>query len=268
MTRLREAYFMDDAREANRLAAKVDADAWVDRYFAHKFADAKTVLDVGCGPGTLASAVGKRLPHACITGIDLSTERIQAEVVARPPNVSLRRGDAHGLDLPNDFFDVVYCRFLLQYLALRQQAVEEMVRVCAPGGTVMLQDLDGQLLWHYPEDRSLQADLEFVLAGLGKTGFDPFVGRKLFALARTAGLVALEVQVESYHLFAGAIDPVNLRLWEMKLEIALAATSSLFGDQAAAESLKSRFLAYLKRDDTLTYSVVFTVTGRKPRRQA
>ena len=63
-----------------------------------------------------------------------------------------------------------------------------MTRVCKPGGTVLLQDLDGQLLWHYPEDAEVQQTAEKVVAALAATGFDPFVGRKLFWLAKKAGL--------------------------------------------------------------------------------
>src|SRR5206468_5342108 len=69
--------------------------------------------------------------------------------------------------------------------------------------TVLLQDLDGQLLWHYPEDAVVQSTAERVVNALEATGFDPFVGRKLFWLARTAGLQNVEVQVECYHLIAG-----------------------------------------------------------------
>src|SRR5437868_15532305 len=95
-----------------------------------------------------------------------------------------------------------------------------MVRVCRPGGTVLFQDLDGQLLWNYPEDPAVQRTVEKVVAGLGKTGFDPFVGRKLFSLAQKAGLNNIEVQAECYHLIVGDIDRTILKRWELKLEIA------------------------------------------------
>jgi hypothetical protein len=86
----------------------------------------------------------------------------------------------------------------------------------------------------------------------------------LYFLAKTAGLTGVDVQIEGYHRFAGAIDPQNLALWETKLEIAQPAMAMVLGGTDAARSLKSRFLEYLKREDTLTYSVLFTVTGRKP----
>jgi hypothetical protein len=153
---------------------------------------------------------------------------------------------------------------LLQYLQKKERAVAELVRVCRPGGTVLLQDLDGQLLWHYPEDPALQRTVEKVVTALGTSGFDPFVGRKLFWLARKAGLQNLNVQVDSYHLIAGEIAPDVRKQWELKLEIARPQTARILGSDREAREHSSRFLEYLSRPDTLTYSTVFTVTGEKP----
>src|SRR5262249_24083985 len=119
------------------------------------------------------------------------------------------------------------------------------------------------LLWHYPEDPELQTTLEQVLKGLAETGFDPFVGRKLFSFARNAGLRNLNVQSECYHLIVGESDPTILSHWELKLEIARPCLEQMLGSRQAAAQIR-RFLDYLNRPDTLTYSNVFTVTGEKP----
>lgn len=246
-----------------RLAEKVDAAAWVTRYLTPNLGNATTLLDVGCGPGVLASAAGRAHPSLQVTGVDLHAKRFEA-LSNTPSNVTLQTGDACALLLKSESNDFVYCRFLLQYLAKRQEAISEMVCVCRPGGRVMLQDLDGQLLWHYPEDVDLQQQLGLVLEGLSKTGFDPFVGRKLFSMLKCAGLKDVEVSVESYHLYAGAIDGHNNTLWGKKFDIAMPVAAKILGGDLAARNLKTRFLEYLRRDDTLTYSVVFTVIGTKP----
>ena len=195
-------YFMEDRREAKRLSDKVDAPLWVGKYLAPYLDNATNVLDVGCGPAVLAREVALRCPESNVVGIDASSMRLAAAEQNRDhcPNLSLRLGDATTLPWHDDAFDLVYCRFLLEYLADRQQAVTEMARVCAPGGHVILQDLDGQMLLHHPIDLEMEADIEMALAALQKTGFDPFVGRKLFCLARNAGLTNIKVEVEPYHL--------------------------------------------------------------------
>jgi ubiquinone/menaquinone biosynthesis C-methylase UbiE len=258
-------YIMEDPREATRLELKVDARAWVQKYVAHRVGGGAEVLCVGCGPGAILREVSALDPSIKGVGIDISAERIE-EAKKRNhgiPQLEFVRGDAQAMRLPSNRFDLVYSRMLLEYLKDKEGAVQEMVRVCKRGGTVLLQDLDGQLLWHYPEDPVVQRTAEKVVAALSATGFDPFVGRKLFSLARKAGLKNINVQVEAYHLIAGKIEPEILKHWELKLEIAGPQLARLLGSESEAREQARRFLDYLRRPDTLTYSTVFTVTGEK-----
>jgi ubiquinone/menaquinone biosynthesis C-methylase UbiE len=259
-------YIMEDPREAKRLEAKVDAHAWVQKYLAHRLGAGAEVLSVGCGPGVILREVVAldRSIHAI--GLDVSADRIQ-EAKERHRGVaavSFVRGDAHAMEFPSNRFDLVYSRMLIEYLKDKEQAVREMVRVCRPGGTLLLQDLDGQLLWHYPEDAVMQRTSEKVVNALAATGFDPFVGRKLFSFAQKAGLQHIDVQIESYHLIAGVVGPEILKQWELKLEIAAPQLKRVLGSETAAREHAQRFLEYLRRPDTLTYSTVFTVSGKKP----
>src|SRR5437016_3305885 len=259
-------YIMEDQREALRLELKVDPDAWVQKYLAHRVCPGAEILSVGCGPGVILRAVTQLDSSIKATGIDVSEGRLQQarEKNRENPRVRFVCGDAHSMEFQSNSFDLVYCRMLLQYLKEKERAVSEMTRVCKRGGTVLLQDLDGQLLWHYPEEPSVQRTLEKVVAALGATGFDPFVGRKLFSLAQNAGLTNIDVQVECYHLIAGEADPNIVKQWEMKLEIATPQLARVLGSESEAREQSRTFLDYLRRPDTLTYSTVFTVVGEKP----
>ena len=259
-------YIMDDPREALRLELKVDPDAWAQKYLSHRFRPSAEVLSVGCGPGVILRAVSKLDSSIRATGIDISRDRLQQAMQNNRENTRVKFvcGDAHSMELPSNSFDLVYCRMLLEYLKEKERAVSEMTRVAKPGGIVLLQDLDGQLLWHYPSDLAMQGTLEKFVTALAATGFDPFVGRKLFWLAQNAGLTNIDVQVECYHLIAGAADPDILRQWEMKLEIARPQLARVLGSESEAREQSRGFLEYLRRPDTLTYSTVFTVTGEKP----
>jgi ubiquinone/menaquinone biosynthesis C-methylase UbiE len=259
-------YIMEDPREAMRLEAKVDAEAWARKYMAHHMKPGAEILSVGCGPGMILRQLCSIDPSIRVTGIDVSAARLQEAIQKSRSNGRLKfvSGDAHAMPFPTGSFDLVYSRMLFEYLADKERAAAEMVRVCRPGGTVLLQDLDGQLLWNYPEDPTMQKTVEKVVAGLANTGFDAFVGRKLFSLAYKAGLRNIAVQVECYHLIAGKVEPEILKQWELKLEIALPQIARVLGNDGAAKEHAKRFLEYLRRPDTLTYSNVFTVTGEKP----
>ena len=258
-------YIMEDPREAMRLELKVDPHAWVQKYVARKMRTGARVLSVGCGPGVILRELCMLDSSIRATGLDISEERVREAKQRNRENAQANfvRGDAQAMDFASNSFDLVYSRMLLEYLKDKEGAVNEMVRVCKQGGVVLLQDLDGQLLWHYPEDPGVQGTVEKVVRALAATGFDPFVGRKLFSLAHRAGLKNIDVQVECYHLIAGEIEPAILKQWELKLEIAGAQLVHLLGSEREAREQSRKFLEYLRRPDTLTYSTVFTVIGEK-----
>lgn len=261
------AYIMEDPREGSRLEQKVDPKTWVETYLRPHLFPGAQVLDVGCGPGTILGAVTSTSRTTRGTGVDLGPIRIRQARERNADNgrVQFVHGDVQELQFGSATFDVVYSRMLMQYVADKEKAVAEMVRVCKAGGTVLLQDLDGQLVWHYPEDALMQQTVTRVLNSLRASGFDPFVGRKLFWLARNAGLDNIRVQSEVYHLIAGAVDASILRQWELKLAIAKPRMQEALGSGYEADEEIRRFLGFLRRPDTLTYSNVFTVAGEKPR---
>lgn len=261
-----QPYIMDDPAEGQRLLDKADAGSWIPRYIEPYLPNAKSVLSVGCGPGVFLREIAELHPNIDVFGVDKSAARIQQakQRFRSVPNARAFVGDAMELPFGDNRFDVVFCRFLLEYLPDKQSAVREISRVCSIGGTILLQDLDGQLLWHFPEDAELQQATERVVNRLQNTGFDPFVGRKLFSLCVRAGLSDIAVQVDPYHLYAGRIDDKQFSQWQAKLKIAQPQIMAVLGSEAAAKDYSERFLNYLLDPETLTYSCLFTVTARKP----
>ena len=261
-----QAYIMDHPQEGQRLLDKVDADAWISKFLEPLLPQVKSALSVGCGPGVFLRELAGSHPEIDVAGVDLSRSRVRdAEQRLRGlPNARACTGDVLALPFEANTFDLVFCRFLMEYLPDKLRAVQEMARVCSPGGKILLQDLDGQLVWHFPEDAELQLATERVLSHLASTGFDPFVGRKLFSLCLGTTLTDIRVQVDPYHLYAGRIDEKQFSQWQSKLEIARPQLRAALGSEEAAQKYSGRFLEYLRDPRTLTYSCLFTVTGTKP----
>jgi len=256
---------MEHPQEAQRLLDKVEPHEWIARYLEPHLAGVRSLLSVGCGPGVFLRELAERYPEIEVVGVDMSSARIlrAEERLKGLPNVRVCVGTAQSLPFECNSFDLVFSRFLVEYLPDKVSAVTEMVRVCGPGGTLLLQDLDGQLLWHYPEDPQIQAVTEKILKHLAETGFDPFVGRKLFSLCLGASLGNVRVQIDPYHLYAGTIDDKQYSQWAAKLEIAQPQIIAALGNEEAARDFSRRFLDYLKRPETLTYCALFTVNGTK-----
>jgi SAM-dependent methyltransferase len=260
------AYIMDHPKEGQRLLDKADAGTWIEKFLNPHLPRTRRLLSVGCGPGVFLRELAESHPEIEVVGVDLSPKRIRdaEERLRGLPNARACVGNAMSLPFEANSFDLVFCRFLLEYLPDKQAAVRELARVCGPGGKVLLQDLDGQLLWHFPEDDELRKHTEQVVDHLAATGFDPFVGRKLFSLCRQAALGSVGVQIDPYHLYAGAIDEKQFGQWQTKLEIAMPHMVAALGSEEAARKYSKRFLAYLQNPETLTYCSLFTVTATKP----
>lgn len=256
-------YIMENPLEAQRLSQKVDPATWLDTYIAPYVSSQSQILDVGCGPGVLTAEVARRYSNAEIIGLDISPQRLEyATQQTSLENLHFQCANSTHLPFPDNSFDLVYSRFMLEYLSDPLSAVSEMVRVCKPGGRVILQDIDGQLVSNYPVP-DFEADLQAVLDELSKTGHDVFVGRKLFYFALKAGLDDISVKMEPYHLFPGRISDKEYKEWELKFDIALPMAVKIHGEKKAKE-LKQAFLNYLLREDTLTFSILFTIVGETP----
>jgi len=105
--------------------------------------DAGTMLDVGCGNGTLVGEVGRRWPSIAATGLDLQPERID-EARARATDATFVVGSADALPFDDAAFDVVTAITLMSSLPtdrMEIDAAREIARVTRPGGWLIWFDL-------------------------------------------------------------------------------------------------------------------------------
>ena len=110
-----------------------------------RLAAGESVLDVGCGTGTLAIAAKRRVGGGVVRGIDASAEMIaRAEKKARraKADVTFETAFVESLPFPDAQFDVVLSTVMLHHLrrAVREQSVGEMHRVLKPGGRLLVVD--------------------------------------------------------------------------------------------------------------------------------
>jgi ubiquinone/menaquinone biosynthesis C-methylase UbiE len=101
-----------------------------------------TVLDVACGGGIVVCAFAPHVRHA--TGIDVTPAMLaRARALAaekRVSNVSWRQGDATALPHEDGSFTIVVSRFAFHHLLDPLAVLREIVRVCAPGGRIVMVD--------------------------------------------------------------------------------------------------------------------------------
>jgi ubiquinone/menaquinone biosynthesis C-methylase UbiE len=101
------------------------------------------VLDVACGPGLVACEFARNSRQ--VIGIDITPAMIkQAEsrqLQENLENLSWRVGEAIPLDFPDDTFSLVITRYSFHHLLSPQVALQEMIRVCQPGGRILVADV-------------------------------------------------------------------------------------------------------------------------------
>ncbi len=106
----------------------------------------ESVLDVGCGTGTLALAAKRRVgPGVDVFGIDASPEmiaRAQARSKKRSAGVAFRQAAVERLPFLDGQFDVVLSSLMLHHLPddIRARAFTEIRRVLKPTGRFLAVD--------------------------------------------------------------------------------------------------------------------------------
>ena len=100
------------------------------------------VLDVACGPGSVVVAFAGRVRRS--VGLDATEAMLaQARSLAARHNLNNTewyQGDVYRLPFEPASFDIVSCRFAFHHFERPEYAFAEMVRVCRPGGRIVLCD--------------------------------------------------------------------------------------------------------------------------------
>jgi len=155
------------------------------------------VLDVGAGTGEFSARVAHTFPDAAVLGVELlpaSVEYARDKHAALAPRLRFETGDAFHLAQPDDSFDLVANRHMIQSVPHVERVLAELVRVTKPGGRVhvlaedyamlhmMSGPLDPDIFWR-------KGPIEFS----ERTNTDSRIGRRAWTLLRAAGLTDVRV---------------------------------------------------------------------------
>ncbi|KAG0222953.1 hypothetical protein BGW42_006181 [Actinomortierella wolfii] len=148
-----------------------------------------SILDIGCGPGSITVDLAKRVPNGSVVGIEYTAEPLaQARAYAAQQgvsNVDFKVGDIHALDFPDNSFDVVHVHQVLQHVKDPIQALREMRRVTKPGGIVAARE--SILPSWYPESSGLAKFWDLWPRMGRQMGSHPHPGNHLHVWAQEAG---------------------------------------------------------------------------------
>jgi SAM-dependent methyltransferase len=195
-----------------------------------------SVLDVGCGPGTITADLARIVAPGLVLGIDsspgvLAVARQHAAEAA--VDVRFEPGDIYTLELPDGAFDVVHAHQVLQHVPDPVGALREMRRLCAPNGVVAARDADYAAMTWYPRIPALDRWMALYQRVARSNGGEPDAGRRLLAWAHEAGFGDVRA---SASVWCHASPEERARwggMWAERI------VSSAMAEQAVADGLES-----------------------------
>lgn len=188
-------------------------------FLLHTLQPGLKILDVGCGPGTIAFQVSPHLrPAGYLVGVDISDETLQRATSSaksqRITNLEFIQGTAYHLPFREAHFDVIYCRHLLMHLGDVTKTLHELIRVAQYGGHIIAFEGDIETWNYYPIFPAWERIFDIVRQRLGSGA----VGRQLWTIFNELGL--LNVQINGIAKIATGTEFKNKILkWVDALEL-------------------------------------------------
>jgi len=257
-------YAIHSDRECDRLERQAVL-AGLENHLPHVPVPATArILDAGCGSGAMTRCFGSHYADASVIGVDIRDDYVSyARSRANKDglqNVEFRQGSVFKLPFANASFDVVWSKYVMQWIDEPEKAVAEFRRVTKPGGVVVCCNFDGFAVTHYPEDEALQRQILTVFPRL----VDVYIGRKTAPIFYKCGLINISVVFEPDSLFTtvGSIDPERRENWVVQLAAARPHIAIILGSDKMAREFGDSFIRYYDRPDTSSYTALYFVRGR------
>jgi len=226
------------------------------------------VLDVGCGPLGVLDLLSARVgPTGEVVGLDNEPRMIEfAEhnLAQRGlTNVKLVHGDAVSTTLPADYFDLAHERLVLVNVPAPHDVVAEMIRVVRPGGWIAVQNADFAGWICEPAHPAWTVLYDALIAAWQAAGLDPFIGRRMPALLRDAGLTDISLDAHA-HIWRSS-DPYQRLLLTFTNIFRNRIINGGFLTADQLDRLTTELAQHLAQPDTFViYLLFFQAWGRKP----
>lgn len=179
-------YDEDFRQLLNRRSAKTHA-----AYLLPHLRAGQTVLDFGCGPGTISLGLAEAVEPGELHGIDLEDSQIAlaraAAAAGGHGNVTFHVGDAKDLPFDDATFDVAHCHAVLMHIPDIAAALAEIRRVLKPGGVIACREAIIASSFLEPGSAEIDRAWEVFAQLLAANGGHPQLGRELKSALLAAG---------------------------------------------------------------------------------
>lgn len=166
-----------------------------------------SLLDCGCGPGTMTVNLAEVVAPGEVVGIDIEDKQFEVgRAYARErgvSNVRFETGNIYDLPFESNTFDAIFAHAVLYHLKTPRKALTELHRILKPGGAIGIRDLDNGGTIFTPSSPILDKAFELIDRVHEYNGGHPLFGRSQRARLREAGFVNIQVSA-SYDSYGTA----------------------------------------------------------------
>ena len=190
MSEQREQYTMGYGPAATTIMAQRTAEAHAS-FFIPYLEPGMSLLDCGCGPGTITLGLAELLAPGEVVGTEIEESHValaRENAASRGvTNVRFEAASLYQLPFADGSFDAVFISAVLSNLREPQRALREVFRVLKPGGVIGLKEFDHGGDMFFPEVPSVTKYAELYVRLRREFGHDPECGRKIGGLLTDAG---------------------------------------------------------------------------------
>ena len=234
---------------------------------AAQIGTAARVADIGCGTGTIARWMAQRImPGGSVDAIDIAGEQVEVARSTPAPTgaapIRFQVGSAYEPGLPEQSYDLVFCRLVLCHLQDPARAVTAMANLLVEGGRLVLVDMDLGDTFTMPSSSFYESCLAEVVFPYGAhIGVDYAAGRRLPELMMGAGL-ATESVVADQPIFR---DGPEKHLWERTWAVAFpnVVAAGLLTAERSDELISGAERHTASPDVWVAVAKMFAAVGRK-----
>lgn len=217
-------------------------------FFLTKLSKGMSVLDIGCGPGTVTLGFAEAVFPGHAIGSELSleqTEQVATKAQSQGLNLRFESANVYDLPYPDAYFDAVFMSAVVGNVQQPAQAFMEIFRVLKPDGIVGVKEFDlGANIAHphlpfYQKSNELHRRLRI------ENGHDPDSGRKVRGYLNSAGFDEIQANAVFHTLPSQSIsgDPIS---------------ESIMRDEWGPEFIKYGWVTQQEVDEMIAQSQTYT----------